>query len=90
MVISGQYFGGFWQKAREKTQGNGFEMTLKSRETNEKRQNENWGYNQHTKYEFPSPHRTRTMTTKIWPCTTNANYSASYAKDVKVEGECSN
>lgn len=63
-------------------------MTLESREANEKRQNENWGNKQHTKYKIPSPHETRTMTTKIWPCTTNANYSASYDKDVKVEGEC--
>lgn len=64
-------------------------MTLESRETNEKRQNENWGNKQHTKYEIPSPHKTRKMTAKIWLCTTNTNYSASYDKDVKVEGECS-
>lgn len=38
----------FGKKAREKTQGNGFEMTLESRETNEKRQNENWGNKQHS------------------------------------------
>lgn len=74
----------FGKKAREKTQGKGFEMTLESRETNEKRQNENWGNKLHTKYAIPSPHKTRTMTTKIRPCTTNANYSASYDKDVKV------
>lgn len=80
----------FGKKAREKTHGNEFEMTLESRETNEKRQNENLGNKQHTNYEIPSPHRTRTMTTKIWPCTTNAKYSASYVKGVKVEGECSN
>lgn len=39
----------FGKKAREKTQGNGFEMNLESRETNEMRQNENRGNKQHTK-----------------------------------------